>query len=68
MYYLFPDWFLDGISTSTNKHLLYCFVLGFFYTVGTVLFDVGDVYYEDSTCAVFSESMRLKHVLDESYC
>lgn len=66
MYYLFPDWFLDGISTSTNKHLLYCF--GFFYTVGTVLFDVGDVYYEDSTCAVFSESMRLKHVLDESYC
>lgn len=45
--------------------VLFCF---FFYTVGTVLFDVGDVYYEDSTCAVFSESMRLKHVLDESYC
>lgn len=47
-----------------------CFIVLFFvfYTVGTVLFDVGDVYYEDSTCAVFSESMRLKHVLDESYC
>lgn len=47
-----------------------CFIVlfCFFNTVGTVLFDVGDVYYEDSTCAVFSESMRSKHVLDESYC